>query len=330
LLRRTAQGFVDVSAAAGLATPTACDSVAAGDLDDDMDVDVFLVCNRGAADEPDILLENLGNGSFARVPLAGGAEGSDRRGDSVAIADYDGDGFLDLFVMNGAGNPYFNIDGPDQLFHNRGNANHWLEIDLEGVVSNRDGVGARVLVAAGGKTQVREQNGGIHRYRRTTSACTSGSVPTRSGGLRIEWPSGAIQQLAGIPANQIIRVVELRPSLDGTPSYQAGVDAGTHLWRDAATGIFHVRASGDGTASTFSPPALLRAHPDPRRAGLEPGDGPTSPNAFALTAQVAADEDGVDFRLPRARSRRSRSNATGRRTRFLHVGASGKPLAPSG
>jgi hypothetical protein len=52
--------------------------------------------------------------------------------------------------------------GGYQLYHNAGNANHWLEIDLEGTRSNRDGVGAVVYINAGGVTQVRMQDGGIH------------------------------------------------------------------------------------------------------------------------------------------------------------------------
>jgi hypothetical protein len=52
--------------------------------------------------------------------------------------------------------------GGCQLYHNAGNANHWLEIDLEGPRSNRDGVGAVVYINAGGVTQVRMQDGGIH------------------------------------------------------------------------------------------------------------------------------------------------------------------------
>ena len=63
------------------------------------------------------------------------------RGDAASVADYDGDGFLDLLVTNGTSKSPFELDGPTFLFRNLGNANHWIEIDLEGGISNRDGVG---------------------------------------------------------------------------------------------------------------------------------------------------------------------------------------------
>src|SRR5207245_4962190 len=116
----TTQGYVTAAAVGPLATAMGCDSVGAGDFDNDMDVDLYLVCNRRVGNTPNILLRNLGNGTFQMMPNAGGAAGSDQgRGDSVAVADYDGDGFLDLFVTNGRGDAFFN-EGPDQLFHNRG------------------------------------------------------------------------------------------------------------------------------------------------------------------------------------------------------------------
>jgi hypothetical protein len=43
-----------------------------------------------------------------------------------------------------------------------GNRNHWLEVDLVGTASNRDGIGARLIATVGGIQQLREQNGGMH------------------------------------------------------------------------------------------------------------------------------------------------------------------------
>ena len=80
-----------------------------------------------------------------KVPGAGGAEAhTEGRGMSVTMGDYDLDGYLDLFVTNGRGvYPYNN--GPDQLYRNVSSKNNWLQIDLEGTVSNRDGIGARLF-----------------------------------------------------------------------------------------------------------------------------------------------------------------------------------------
>jgi hypothetical protein len=77
------------------------------------------------------------------------------------MADYDLNGFLDLFVTNGLHQLPIHVGGPSQLFRNLGNGNHLIELTLVGRVSNRDGVGARVIaITPDGKRQLREQNGG--------------------------------------------------------------------------------------------------------------------------------------------------------------------------
>ena len=133
------------------------------------------------------------------------------RGDVVVTADYDRDGFLDLFVTNGADpTSPFVADGPHQLFHNQGNSNHWLEIDLEGVVSNRDGIGSRVeLETDDGIIQIREQTGGMHRiaqnHQRLHFGLGSHILVKR---LTVTWPSGVVQELREVTADQFLKITE--------------------------------------------------------------------------------------------------------------------------
>jgi hypothetical protein len=170
LLMNLPGGIADQTVAAGLATPVQCSSVTAGDFDNDMYVDLYLACRTGASNIANILYHNNGNGTFTAVPNAGGAAGpiglaiADGAGtaDSVVTADYDIDGFLDLFVTNGFNLQPRYIGGPNKLFHNSGNANHWIELDLVGVHSDRDATGARVYATANGITQLRVQNGDYH------------------------------------------------------------------------------------------------------------------------------------------------------------------------
>jgi hypothetical protein len=97
LLLRTATGYVDAPNNPAVAEKRACESVAAGDFDNDMDVDLYLVCRSQTGNLPNVLLQNNGHGVFTAVPQAGGAEGSMLgRGDAAAVADYDNDGFLDI------------------------------------------------------------------------------------------------------------------------------------------------------------------------------------------------------------------------------------------
>lgn len=214
LLLNTGSGFVDASNQPALTVTRACASAAAGDFDNDMDVDIYLVCRGKVQNLPNVLLENDGTGVFKVVPLAGGAEGTTAgRGEIAAMADFDNDGFLDLFVTNGEGEVPF-TNGPYQLFRNTtNNGNHWLEIDLQGVQSNRGGVGAKVIVTAGGKAQVREQNGGVHRYAQNFRPLHFGLAGnTVVTTITIYWPSGIVQTLTGVAADQILKIIESPPS----------------------------------------------------------------------------------------------------------------------
>jgi len=135
------------------------------------------------------------------------------------MVDYDNDGFLDLFVTNGLDLKPFN-NGPSQLFKNLGNDNHWIEIDLIGTVSNRDGIGTLVYVTTDEIVQLREQNGGMH-YR-------SQNFPRLHYGLGennvidkivVYWPSGIISGFTNVQTNQILKIIE--PSNSISPRSQS-------------------------------------------------------------------------------------------------------------
>ena len=213
LLLQTPSGFVDAPRNPALDARTACDSVVAGDFDNDMDMDVYIVCRGQVQNRPNVLLQNDGHGVFRVVPFAGGAAGSTAgRGDSAVSADFDNDGFLDLFITNGYGEaPYSN--GPYQLFRNRRNANHWLELKLRGVQSNRDGVGAKVILTAGGVSQLREQSGGVHRFAQNHQRLHFGlGSHTVATTVTVHWPSGVVQTLRNVAADQIVQVTERSPT----------------------------------------------------------------------------------------------------------------------
>jgi hypothetical protein len=127
-----------------------------------------------------------------------------------AWADYDNDGDVDLYT---ARNNYFG--GASCLYRNDGNGNHWLSVRCVGTVSNRAGIGARIDVKA-------SINGRDVWQRRDISTQTGGG---NSGGsdLRVSfglanaavvesliarWPSGRIDRLTGVAADQHLTVVE--------------------------------------------------------------------------------------------------------------------------
>jgi enediyne biosynthesis protein E4 len=176
------------------------------DYDNDGDQDIFKT--NGALKhlygQEDQLFQNQGNGLFKDVSLELGKYFNEEYvGRGACIGDYDNDGDLDIFVVNLNSRSVF-------LRNNKGNRNNWLMIDLEGTASNREGIGARVKITSGGKTQIAQ--------KKTTTGYLSQNDPRIHFGLagneiveRIEiiWPSGKVQILENVKANQILEVKEL-------------------------------------------------------------------------------------------------------------------------
>ncbi|HHP7231572.1 MAG TPA: FG-GAP-like repeat-containing protein [Xenococcaceae cyanobacterium] len=211
--------FVDSSVAAGLTTPTLAQNTVAGDFDNDKDLDLYLVNSYTSFDQPNILYENQGNGTFISVPQAGGAAGTALNfgwldfevGARAATADYDGDGFLDIFLGSTVGRSPRKtyLATPFQLFKNQGNSNNWLNIKLQGTQSNRDGVGSQVRVTSGGTTQLREQNGGTHNFAQNEQRLHFGLAQDSTiEQIEIQWASGITQILNNVAVNQTLTVVE--------------------------------------------------------------------------------------------------------------------------
>jgi len=189
-------------------------NVVAGDFDNDMDLDLFVLVSGDIGKQKNLLLLNDGKGYFDETPSAGGAAGGlVGVGDSVTTADFDGDGFLDLLMSTGGsmgrslGLP--SEGGAYNLYRNISNGNHWLEIDLEGTLSNRDGIGAVVSVSSGGVTQVRVQDGGIHHRGQNHQRLHFGlAKQTQIDKIAVTWPNGTVQEIRGAKMNQVLRIKE--------------------------------------------------------------------------------------------------------------------------
>jgi hypothetical protein len=190
-------------------------NVVAGDFNNDMHLDLFVLASGDIGRQEDLLLLNRGDGTFDVVAGAGGAAAKlTGVGDSVTTVDFDGDGCLDLLVASGGsmgrslGLP--SDRGEYRLYRNVcSSGNHWLEIDLEGTKSNRDGIGARVEITAGGVRQVRIQDGGTHHRGQNHSRLHFGlGKNVRADTVSIRWPSGTVQELSGIDVDRVIRIKE--------------------------------------------------------------------------------------------------------------------------
>jgi hypothetical protein len=195
-------------------TPIAAMNVVAADFNNDMLLDLFILGSGDVGMHDSQLLINQGDGEFEVQPLGTGvALPSAGVGDSVSTADFDGDGFIDLLVATGGsmgrslGLP--SDHGAYRLLRNTGNDNRWLQIDLQGTRSNRDGIGARVFVTAGGVTQTRVQDGGIHHRSQNFRKLHFGlRKHDKVDKVTVQWPSGLRQELNGVPTNQMLQIVE--------------------------------------------------------------------------------------------------------------------------
>ncbi|MGC2463819.1 MAG: CRTAC1 family protein, partial [Candidatus Acidiferrum sp.] len=145
-----------------------------------------------------------GDGKFEDVSKAAGADfqaAGQYRG--VAFADFYNDGRVDAVVSN--------VDGPARLFRNvTSNPGHWLALKLTGTRSNRDGIGAKVAVTLASDRK-------LYNHCTTSVGYASSSEPLVRFGLgketvakliEIHWPSGRVQQLHDIKADQVVKVRE--------------------------------------------------------------------------------------------------------------------------
>ncbi|HEX5789029.1 MAG TPA: CRTAC1 family protein [Woeseiaceae bacterium] len=267
LLKYAGAKYTNQVAGSGLDRNELCVSVAAADFDNDMDVDLYYVCRDAVLNLANRLYLNDGTGRFVPAAAPFGAEGPVGAGvgvgESVVASDYDADGFVDLFVTNGLHlNPQrpYGHGGPDRLFRNRGNGKRWIELDLTGVTTNRDGIGAIVTVTTGGKAQRREQTGGYHRWAQHDARLHFGLGNNTSANVTILWPSGELDQFNNVTANRLYEAVEGSTRLvavtpapaespcsiaSGIPTFNKSVDRAVFIWRDSCSSQkWNVRVTG--------------------------------------------------------------------------------------
>ena len=182
------------------------------DFDNDGWKDIFVTrghvqslesSSRMRVEQHNTVFANQGQGRFrALTEEAGLAVQPPRRHRGSAVGDLNRDGRLDVVASA--------ISAPAEIWINDSPGdNHWLDLDLQGTKSNRDGIGARIKVVAGGKAQ----------YNHATYAvgyASSSAGPVHFGlarsaladSVEILWPSGIVQELKGVPTDRVIKVKE--------------------------------------------------------------------------------------------------------------------------
>jgi hypothetical protein len=208
---RAGTRFEDATREAGLDMVFATMGSNFGDFDNDGFLDMYL--GTGDPDVatlvPNRMFKNLAGRTFAEITSSSGT-GHLQKGHSVACADWDRDGDLDIFIqMGGAipGDRYHNI-----LFQNPGQQSHWLSVKLVGQKTNRSAIGARIKLTTAGDAPAT-----LHRCVSTGSSFGANSLEqhlglgqaTRVATLEVHWPtSGTTQVFRDIAADQAIEITE--------------------------------------------------------------------------------------------------------------------------
>ena len=173
-----------------------------GDYDNDGDEDVYIQINNWT-DMDVLLLNEVVEGGLHVLtdvaPYVGMTTVGDRKG--ATMLDYDMDGFLDIYVPS--------LDFGSLIYHNKGNANHWIGMILEGTQSNRDAIGTLVACYADGKKQM--------RYTRVPSTWKTQDnqfihfgigTATTIDSIVIRWPLGLKEVYTSLALDKYHRIKE--------------------------------------------------------------------------------------------------------------------------
>lgn len=156
--------------------------------------------------EPLLLLHNDGHGNFENVArLAGPVFQEKFRGRGLAIGDLDNDGRAGIIFTR------LN-DAPVLLRNTTAGSGAWIGLQLEGTRSNRDAIGAKVVVSAGGRKLVRWITGGgsylsSHDKRLIFGL---GQDPPERISAEVHWPGGEVQTIPGLAVKQYHKIAEPR------------------------------------------------------------------------------------------------------------------------
>jgi hypothetical protein len=179
--------------------------VANGHVNPQVDGKKFGVSYR----ERNFLFRNLGNSTFSEVGLKAGAWMRVARvGRGAATADFNNDGRVDLLVSN--------LDGAPVLAKNVTRVkNHFVSLKLIGSKSNRDAIGAIVVVSAGGVTQMQEVRANSSYLSASDLRLHFGlGSSTQIDSIMIDWPSGVKQKFTNLPVDQELRLREGRETAE--------------------------------------------------------------------------------------------------------------------
>jgi predicted nucleotidyltransferase len=152
--------------------------------------------------QPSLLFRNQGKGRLSKVTdSVGGGLALARSSRGAAFGDYDNDGDIDVLISN--------IDDRPTLLRNDTRGGRWITMRLVGVKSNRDGIGAKVAVVAGGRRQIAEvRAGGSYVSQNDVRLHFGLGNEVTVDEIEIRWPSGLVQRAGRLEANRFYEARE--------------------------------------------------------------------------------------------------------------------------
>jgi hypothetical protein len=139
---------------------------------------------------------NERDGSFRDASAAAGPGAATRvLGRGAAFADLDNDGDLDVVVAC--------LDRTPLVLRNDGAPGRWLMLRAVGRKGNRDGIGTRITVTAGGLRQLQEVKRTVGIYSASDPRAHFGmGSAARADLIRLEWPGGKVDEIRDVPADR--------------------------------------------------------------------------------------------------------------------------------
>lgn len=205
--------------------------------DGHIESDIEKIQKRITYRQPPHLFHNLGQGKFEDVASTAGAEfATPRVARSAAYADINDDGYPDLLIMTNA--------GPALLFRNDGGSNHGLRVKLVGQQSNRDGIGAVVRLTNGTDKQWQMLRSGSSYLSQSELVLTFGlGTKAAPSSLEVVWPSGHIEKLSNVAADETVTITEGRGITSSRPFTKRTEER--RATTPAKTGDHHSSGSGN-------------------------------------------------------------------------------------
>lgn len=226
--------FTDVSIEAGMAEPSQSWSSAWADFDNDGDMDAMIGASSNF-NGGHKLRRNNGDGTFTDITLGSGLDVFTTTNIENIAHDFNNDGWVDLFmggntIMINNGNMTFtpnpintevgsigdlNNDGfldiqyGNNIYFNNGNTNNWITVNLQGIESNRNGIGARVELYGTWGKQIRDvRSGDGFRHMSTLNTHFGIGEAETITKLVVKWPSGIVDEILNPEKNQRLLVIE--------------------------------------------------------------------------------------------------------------------------